>query len=1558
MDIKMKKKILAFILSGCIFIQNSGLIVQATELPLYTQVEAETENGDVGEGGSAKTLEGIETSSETPDSEDSRTSSGERAEGEKGSSGAADGKEETKTPTEADTKDEAGNSDPAFETPSGENGATTSGENGETPSGENGETTSGENGEAPSGENGDTTSGENSETPSGENGGITSGENDETASEESGEAASETDIDEEAEAEEALEQNMTDVSENTVSEGIGEAAAIEFGQVEEGISGLQYAYVQVQQETDVEALNSQSIDNAKGLYFGYVENDAKKHTGTLKEYISDSGTVTVPHKLGKSYMVEIGDGAFADMNKVDSADTSKLPQQSTTDKTLLSSGETKILELLNAARIKQGKRPLVMSSTLRAAARCKTLDMFNRNYFDHPNPDRVYSYNWLYDCGYPPKDWNWSWAENIAYNSESAEKLHNQWLNSKGHYANMMDENSRSVGIGVYKGSDGKIMGAQIFSSVIFQNLTGVTIEFGYEKIGNRAFSGCSNLKTVTIPSTVTEIAANAFDGCTKLTIRGKEGSYAQTYAQAHGITFKAISEKSPIEKFGFDENEIFLEVGDWDYAGVKIIPEDYAHLVKITKEGSAIDYQVEDGTVHAISKGTVTIKARAADMEDSCKITVGVAEPIPIKNLSFYDKELVLYIGENIKPAYRIEPVNTTETVQLSSSDKSIFTVNEDDASTITALKAGNAVLTVSAISEGGSIGLSASVNVKVLTVDEKLALPKDIKAVTNITPTLAGVSLPEGFSWKIPETKLKASAKAPVQYFAAQYENDIKNIRQDCVLPVAVSSVSGMLVEMDGKSLSGSTKLSLLEQQYKLAPSVKSTGAGVEASFLEVNFKTDNSDIIDIEKQMEGGNPALFLTPKKSGKCSVTIEVRLKDGKGSYGPSNKPYGVYKKKYTFQVEDAQHVNAFQIKLEPETQEGVQLLADGTIQAEENATKFQIRVTGLYEKAGENGTESKEAKNVALKFKADKSKVLKVKTVKGNNGLIEVNVKKTGEAVISVTAQDKGRRSRNIAVCVKKSSPQLNGKTWILNKLKPEAAALMDMQAAEGNPIQEIILCEDKEAKKVANLFEVKLDSAANTYVIGFKNGNAVNVTKNSYKLFLKAVTGAGEYVYPITVKLKNSKPSVKLKQSEKINIFYKDAEARLEINTGAEKIKGITQINVANGRPHFEAEFETSVDGVWSARIYPVNVTASNYKSAVKNIELKFSFQDYEGAFSITKKLSVKSCYQKAVLTTVSSEPLIYSKTGAEQVVFRIKEKTSGKILAWGGDDNIDIRLEKGTSKGIALVQPNDEDKAKGGEQDIRVNLPKAKKNSLTVKLMVSHDNWREAAYCTVKLAVNTQTPTFALDKTKLSFNTNAVGKEVVDIKASVSKNEEVAIVRLREADIVGTTSAARRLLSENKLTICPQKDGNGRNLKICLNSSDVGKGTYKYKVYAWCMLEEKAGEKKIACMNPVTLSITVTNKQPSVTLKAKGKIDIANPVNTGIVYTPKVSSAMGDIRTVSLKGGYSSQFILTDLGNGAYRVRLREGSPLVKGKYKIYFKLVLDNGIEIESKAVTVKL
>ena len=122
--------------------------------------------------------------------------------------------------------------------------------------------------------------------------------------------------------------------------------------------------------------------------------------------------------------------------------------------------EDKILELMNEKRIDAGLQPLVLDNTLIQVARYKSDHMIQYGYFDHTNPDGTDWTNWLETIGY---NYN-TIGENIVSNTYDPFEFFNQWWNSPGHKANMMNPSYTKVGIGVVQGNS-EYMGTQEFAS-------------------------------------------------------------------------------------------------------------------------------------------------------------------------------------------------------------------------------------------------------------------------------------------------------------------------------------------------------------------------------------------------------------------------------------------------------------------------------------------------------------------------------------------------------------------------------------------------------------------------------------------------------------------------------------------------------------------------------------------------------------------------------------------------------------------------------------------------------------------------------------------------------------------------------------------------------------------------------------------------------------------------------------------------------------------------------------------------------------------------------------
>lgn len=118
------------------------------------------------------------------------------------------------------------------------------------------------------------------------------------------------------------------------------------------------------------------------------------------------------------------------------------PQTSTN----ASASVQKVLELVNKERTNAGLKPLSLNSELSKMALAKAQDMSDNNYFDHQSPTYGSPFDMMKAFGI---SYNTA-GENIAKGQSSPEEVMNQWMNSPGHRANILNSSFTEIGIGYY----------------------------------------------------------------------------------------------------------------------------------------------------------------------------------------------------------------------------------------------------------------------------------------------------------------------------------------------------------------------------------------------------------------------------------------------------------------------------------------------------------------------------------------------------------------------------------------------------------------------------------------------------------------------------------------------------------------------------------------------------------------------------------------------------------------------------------------------------------------------------------------------------------------------------------------------------------------------------------------------------------------------------------------------------------------------------------------------------------------------------------------------------
>ncbi|HTV17443.1 MAG TPA: CAP domain-containing protein [Polyangiaceae bacterium] len=93
--------------------------------------------------------------------------------------------------------------------------------------------------------------------------------------------------------------------------------------------------------------------------------------------------------------------------------------------------------------------PLTMNPILRCSARLHSLDMFERDYFEHDTPDGVDPFERMAEAGFVGS----GGGENIAFGQRSPQEVMDAWMESDGHCANVMRANFDTLGVGYHPGS-------------------------------------------------------------------------------------------------------------------------------------------------------------------------------------------------------------------------------------------------------------------------------------------------------------------------------------------------------------------------------------------------------------------------------------------------------------------------------------------------------------------------------------------------------------------------------------------------------------------------------------------------------------------------------------------------------------------------------------------------------------------------------------------------------------------------------------------------------------------------------------------------------------------------------------------------------------------------------------------------------------------------------------------------------------------------------------------------------------------------------------------------
>ena len=121
---------------------------------------------------------------------------------------------------------------------------------------------------------------------------------------------------------------------------------------------------------------------------------------------------------------------------------------------------TDVLNETNKYRKEANRNNLVLDDKLSQVATIRAMEIALNDKFSHRRPDGSYYSKIFYELNIESR----TSGENIAYGYDNGKEVCIDWKQSKGHYANMVNDSYNKLGVGVYN-YKGRTYWVQIFSN-------------------------------------------------------------------------------------------------------------------------------------------------------------------------------------------------------------------------------------------------------------------------------------------------------------------------------------------------------------------------------------------------------------------------------------------------------------------------------------------------------------------------------------------------------------------------------------------------------------------------------------------------------------------------------------------------------------------------------------------------------------------------------------------------------------------------------------------------------------------------------------------------------------------------------------------------------------------------------------------------------------------------------------------------------------------------------------------------------------------------------------
>lgn len=801
----------------------------------------------------------------------------------------------------------------------------------------------------------------------------------------------------------------------------------------------------------------------------------------------------------------------------------------------------------------------------------------------------------------------------------------------------------------------------------------------------------------------------------------------------------------------------------------------------------------------------------------------------------------------------------------------------------TVTAVGAGETKLSAVIVNETGepvtdADGKKAEASCMVTVQEEAslvgIALPHPI-ALTNTQTALKDVTLPAGWSWKEPDTALAQFTGEKTKKFAAFFQPegaDAHVMPVQRLLEVRFLTVEKIAVTMrtpEGKAQEGSVLTKGQETKVYVNHSavdalrqldenesykdndcyIKQRDAILSEMQKSISWSSSKPDVISVEPAADGGKLTAVnagsakLVAKSAG--TATIKASYKLGKKTYNASVK-LTVKEPGGTLTVEEVEEFTRVGGTGQTEEKYTGLLSAFQTEKPGQVNSKITLTLPG----ATKITAKSSNAKVVAVKSSAAEESGFTVSLI----------VKAAGTAEITLTGNDAAKTSKTIRLVVGDAEPGLSAESVTVN-LKQSAGtgiSLYPAKSPEGTTYEitsPAIMGSDVNSAR----FTLAKGTLTDSYIIKAKSGTKTG----TYKVKIRAAAGGKTYELPLTVKVVSKNPVYKVKQARKLNLFYKNDESLLQIDTD----EILTRLE-CTGLADYTIEKR---DGCYYIRAE----NGATLKS-VKKGKLTLYFSGWQGSYTVSFTAGVEKKAPKMIWET--SKATLYPQAGIQTLWLGIKNP---EAILW---QSVKAEKSSGKAKGNYEVEV---DREKGGLLLSGRNLNQA--DSFKMQILLSDEkNWNEKISYTLQVKVNMGQPAIALENKTLQLNAD-IAYRGYDAASTAVKWKSGGMINaeqgIRVSVYCDAKDARAKALVQNGQVIFSVKDA---QVFVRLNNKEAASGSYKYIVQA-------AKDGKI-WKTPLTLKIVNTAPEKAVKLTAKGSIDVLNRDGSFMTLTPSLKAVGGE--------------------------------------------------------------